>query len=511
MNAPDSVPVVADAPCGRLEGGRRGGVCAFKGIPFASARRWRAPEPVAPWSGVRSARAAGAIAPQNPTAMAALIGGSKGDPDLSEDCLFLNVWTPACDGAKRPVMVWIYGGAFINGAGSVPLYSGGPLAQTGDVVVVTINYRLGSFGFLRLTGITDGRIEAGGSEGLLDQIAALEWVRANIAAFGGDADNVTIFGESAGGMSVGALLGSAKARGLFHKAISQSGGAHIGHAPDHADRIADVFLHHLGVKANDTAALLATPIAALLAAQTALVSEVDTKHDPHKLGGLAFQPAIDGNVLHEPPIDAVRGGAARGVALLAGTTSEEWKLYTAMDTSMHAMDEGKLERWAQRMFGDAAASLLAAAPDGSPYERYVSLQTNRVFREPTSRLLAAQASHAPVYEYVFDWRSPAMGGAFGACHALELGFVFGSYSMKGADMFFGTGPQADAISQAMMQAWTSFAHSGKPHASTLEVWPAWSSAVPAAMVFGAGERPAQVRRFEQARVWHALPDAAVGP
>ena len=511
MNAPESIPVIAEAACGKLEGSRREGICAFKGIPFATARRWSAPERVAPWAGVREARAAGHVAPQNPTAIAALIGGAKGEPTQSEDCLSLNVWTPACDSAKRPVMVWIHGGAFINGTGSVPLYSGLPLSQAGNVVVVTINYRLGSFGFLRLAEVTGGRVASGGSEGLLDQIAALEWVRDNIAAFGGDAGNVTIFGESAGGMSVGALLGSAKAQGLFHKAISQSGGAHIGHAPDHASKIADVFLHHLGVKANDPAALFAAPIPALLSAQLALLGEVDGQHDPHKLGSMAFRPVIDGAVLTGTPIDAVRDGASRGVPLLAGSTTEEWKLYTAMDTAAHAMDESKLHRWAERMFGAAAPALLAADADGTPYERFVSMQTDRVFREPTLRMLAAQAKHAPVFEYVFDWRSPAMGGAFGACHALELGFVFGSYKLKGPDMFFGSGPQADAVSQAMIEAWTSFAHTGVPRASNLEAWPPWSSTSPAARVLGADSRAAHMSRFELPHAWAAVPDALVGP
>ena len=511
MNAVETVPVIVDTESGKLEGVRKNALSVFKGIPFATAKRWAAPERMAPWTGVRPARMAGAIAPQNPTMMAALMGGAKSDAEHSEDCLHLNIWTPACDNAKRPVMVWIHGGAFINGAGSVPLYGGAPLAQAGDAIIVTINYRMGGFGFLRLADITNGQVGAGGSEGLLDQIAAIEWVRDNIAAFGGDAGNVTIFGESAGGMSVGSLLASRKARGLFHKAISQSGGAHAVHTSDHANRIADVFLHHLGVKANDAAALHAVPIEALLAAQTALLSEIDAKHDPHKLGGLAFRPSIDGVALEVTPIDAVRDGASSGVALLAGTTTEEWKLYTAMDSAAHAMDEGKLQRWAERTFGDAAPSLLAADRDGSPYERFISMQTDRVFREPTRRMLAAQAKHAPVYQYVFDWRSPAMGGAFGACHALELGFVFGSYSHKGADQFFGTGPQADATSQAMIEAWTSFARDGKPRAANLEAWPTWSRAAPAAMVFGADTRAGHVSRFEMAPAWGALPDRLVGP
>jgi para-nitrobenzyl esterase len=507
MNVVESVPVLVEAPCGKLEGSRRGGLSNFKGIPFATARRWHMPERVQPWSGVRSARAAGAVAPQNPTPLEGLIA-SGGKTVQSEDCLFLNVWTPACDGAKRPVMVWIHGGAFSTGAGSIGLYSGKNLATVGDVVVVTINYRLSSLGFLRLADITKGRIRSTGAEGIADQIAALGWVRDNIAAFGGDPANVTIFGESAGGMSVACLLASPKACGLFHKAISQSGSAHIARPREHANRVAEVFLGHLGAAAND---LERAPVEALLKAQAALVAEVDNQQDPHKLGSMALQPVVDGDVLPLWPIEAVRAGSAAGVPVIAGTTTEEWKLWTALDAKFHTIGEDKLARWVERTFGDNASALLAEDRDGTPYERYVSMQTNRAFREPTLRLLAAQSANAPVYEYVFDWRSPAMGGAFGACHALELGFVFGTHSLPGADNFFGKGPEADAISRAMIEAWTSFARTGVPKADGIEAWPQWSTGSPGAMVFGADSRTAHVSRFELPKAWAALPDRLVGP
>ncbi len=505
MNAVEAVPEIVNTPSGKLEGMRRRGVSAFKGIPFAKAKRWHAPKPAGPWAGVRSAMEFGDIAPQNPTALQGLIGTSAGEQ--GEDCLTLNVWTPGCDGAKRPVMVWIHGGAFVTGAGSLGLYNGRALVAAGGVVVVTINYRLGGLGFLRLADVSGGRIPSTGSEGLQDQIMALEWVQDNIDAFGGDAGNVTLFGESAGGMAVVSLLASPKARGLYHKAICQSGGGHIGHSTAHATRIAEVFLKHLGVSVTD---IERAPVEALLKAQLDLLTEVDAQHDPHKLGTMAFQPVIDGEVLLQRPIDAVRGGSAKGVPLIAGTTTEEWKLWTALDTKLQTMEVAKLERWAERMFGEKASSLLAADHDGTPYERYVSMQTDRAFREPTLRLLAAQAAQAPVYEYVFDWRSPAAGGVFGACHAIELGFVFGSYNAQGPDRFFGTGPEADALNGAMMQAWTSFARTGVPHAEGLESWPNWSKGTPAAMVFGADTRPGHVSQFELPAAWAALPDAMIG-
>jgi para-nitrobenzyl esterase len=505
MNVAEKLPVIVETASGKLEGTRRSGVCAFKGIAFATAKRWQAPQRAEAWAGVRAATSIGKMAPQNPTPLQGIIGTSGGE--LGEDCLSLNVWTPGCDAGMRPVMVWIHGGAFVTGAGSLGLYNGTPLVTTGGVVVVTINYRLGNLGFLRLADVTGGRVASAGSEGLKDAIMALEWVRDHISAFGGDPGNVTIFGESAGGMAVAALLASPPARGLYHKAICQSGGGHIGHTPEHANRIAEVFLKHLGLGAGE---LESVTVAALLKAQLDLLSEIDAQQDPHKLGVLAFQPTVDGEVLQQRPIDAVRGGSAKGVPLIAGTTTEEWKLWTALDSNIQAMDESKLERWAERMFGSHAASVLAADRDGSPYERYVSMQTDRAFREPTLRLLAAQSAQAPVYEYVFDWRSPAVGGAFGACHALELGFVFGSHSGNGPDKFFGTGAEADALNLAMMQAWTSFAHTGVPRADGVEAWPKWSKTAPAAMVFGADSRAAHVSRFELPAAWAALPDGLVG-
>jgi para-nitrobenzyl esterase len=257
--------------------------------------------------------------------------------------------------------------------------------------------------------------------------------------------------------------------------------------------------------------LESVPVAALLKAQADLVAEVDNSQDPHKLGAMALQPVVDGDVLALWPIQAVRAGSAAGVPVIAGTTTEEWKLWTALNQEFHTMDEGKLERWASRTFGEEATALLAADRDGTPYERYVSMQTDRAFREPTLRLLAAQSAQAAVYEYVFDWRSPAVGGVFGACHALELGFVFGTHNLPGADNFFGKGPEADAINRAMMQAWTSFARTGVPAANGIETWPQWSKASPAAMVFGADSRAAHVSRFELPKAWDALPDRLVGP
>lgn len=481
-----------DAPCGALRGRRDGDIHIFKGIPFGIAARSRPAERVEPWAGLREAQTSGAISPQNPNALDGFIGGTPAAQ--SEDCLNLNVFTPGLDSPKRAVMVWIHGGAFVTGSGCFKLYDGRHLAALG-VVVVTINYRLGALGFLRHGGAT-------GSEGIADQILALEWVRDNIKAFGGDPGNVTIFGESAGAMSVACLLAAPSARGLFHKAILQSGAGHIARSPDHAERTAASFRRHLS---GDP---LTAPVDAILKAQAAVIDEVDNRRDPNRLGAMPFQPCADGTIVSRRPIDAVRAGAAAGIPVLCGTTSEEWKLWTALDAQFHTMDDERLERWAHRMFGEHAPGLLRAGTYAANYDRYVGMQTHRAFREPALRMLAAQSAHAPVYDYVFDWRSPAFNGAFGACHALDLAFVFGTHQTPKADMFFGAGPQADALASAMTTAWAQFAKTGAPGTQD---WARWSAQRPASMVFGSHDGAARAAQPDIDPVWRDLPDPFVGP
>jgi len=247
---------------GWVRGTRRGGVLAFRGIPYAAPPlgrlRLRPPEPPAPWAGVRDARASGAGAPQPVSTLGGMFSRIAGPAATSEDCLTLDVATPAADGARRPVLVWIHGGAFVMGAGSALVYGGAGLARRGDVVVVTLNYRLGALGWLALGDVAPGAGFAA-NLGLRDQLAALEWVQRNIAAFGGDPDNVTVFGESAGAMSVGALLGAPRARGLFARAIAQSGAADHCSSRDEAARVARAFLRALGLAPDEAAKLADVP------------------------------------------------------------------------------------------------------------------------------------------------------------------------------------------------------------------------------------------------------------
>jgi para-nitrobenzyl esterase len=494
---------------GRVSGISKDGVLRFNGIPFArppiGKLRWQPPEPPEPWSGVRDCSRFGLIAPQIQSAAEGLLGGTAGQK--SEDCLYLNIWTPGCDSAKRPVMVWIHGGAFVTGAGSVGTYNGKHLAARGDAVIVTLNYRLGVLGFLNLRDATDGRLPGAGTEGIADQIAALKWVRQNIARFGGDPANVTIFGESAGGMSVGALLASPAARGLFHKAIPQSGAADIGHSRERSARIARLVLDRLGVAPADAAKLMDVPWETILDAQKQVLDE------PRETGGLPFGPTIDGAILPKRAIHCVREGSAAGVAVLTGTNRDEWKLFTAASPKLRLMDEAKLVRLTARLVGaEYAPVVLGAYDSGSPFERWNAVMTDHSFAVPAVRLAEAQAAHASTFLYRFDWKSNFLGGVLGSCHALELGFVFGTYREKLAAAFFGSGARAEALSAAMMDCWLAFARNGDPSTALVGAWPTYDAASRPVVIFDdraphLENGPDEVRR----KAWESVPESSIGP
>ncbi len=503
---------------GRLEGDEQDGLLVFKGVPFAAApagsRRWLAPEKREAWTGVRDARRFGAVAPQNAVTNQAL-AAMKIEQAQSEDCLNLNVWTPGLDGARRPVMVWIHGGGFTIGAGSQEIYNGTVLARRGNVVMVTINYRLGPLGFLRLNDVTSGRIPSSGNEGLLDQIAALQWVRDNIAEFGGDPDNVTIFGESAGGMSIGALLAMPSARGLFHKAIPQSGSCDTISSVARANRTAERVLSKLGVSADDVEAIRALPVAQLLTG----VFGADGKTPDRELG-MAYQPVVDGTVIPRELIEMVAQGSAAGVAVMVGSNLEEWKLFSAMDPSAQKLDEaGLVARMSKRLTADFASSVIAkyesarasAGVSVTPPELYSAIETDRVFRMPGVRLAEIHGrSERHVYNYLFTWRSPAMRGALGSCHALELGFVFGTNHLAGMWRFAGEGPGAEKLAIEMQDAWLAFARDGDPSCASLGEWAGYTEARRATMLFGETSSVADAPFEQERRAWDGVGAGILG-
>lgn len=493
--------MIVEIAQGRLQGSRDGDVLRFAGIPFAKATRWHMPEPADPWSGICDARRYRSIAVQDPEQIDILKGPVA---PQSEDCLFLNIWTPACDSNKRAVLFWIHGGGFVTGSGQIGAYEGTHLAARGDVVVVTINYRLGAFGFLNLRDATDGKVPGTGAEGLADQVAALRWVRDNIAAFGGDPGNVTIFGESAGSGSVCALMAAPSAKGLFHKAICESGAAHLGMAREKSAEIARQVLARLGC-ADDPAKALSASAGDLFKAQHAVATESGGRP------GLVFGPTADGDVLPVRAIDAIRRGSAQGVALIAGTARDETKLMFAFSQPFREQPLAELKERMGGWVGDAnVENLIAAYGMQSPYEIATAAITDNVFWYPTVKLLEAQSQFAPSYAYRIDWPSPMMAGGLGACHVIEVGFVFGTYGRDEVRDFFGTGSAADALSAAMMDHWIAFAKNGNPATPTLD-WPRYHAARRATMIFGDGtphvvNDPNATRR----EAWNAVGEERIG-
>jgi para-nitrobenzyl esterase len=421
--------------------------------------------------------------------------------EQSEDCLYLNVYTPRADSARRPVLFWIHGGGFTGGSASQALYDGGRLAARGDVVVVTINYRLGALGYLALPGVTPNL-------GQLDQIAALRWVRDNIARFGGDASNVTIFGESAGGMAVATLLAMPGARGLFRRAIPQSGAAHHTQTFESAERVARTLLEELG--SGDVAKLADAPVAQILAAQARTQAKQMAGG-----AGLGFAPVIDEDAIPTHPLAAVRDGAARDVALLVGTTRDESKLFRLGLADAPPIDEARLLRRVRALLGsreshaerviEAYRGARAGRASTEPSELLDAIETDRSFRIPAIRLAEAQHRHQPdSYMYLFTWPSPARRGALGACHALELPFVFGTLDAPTMDRFAGSGPDAEALAARMMDAWLAFARSGRPGHADLPDWSPYETGRRATLVFDRAPELAHAPLDAERAVWDGM-------
>jgi para-nitrobenzyl esterase len=466
--------VIVDTPSGPVQGLEKRGVLQFRGIPYARAERFRAPQRVAPWAETRDATQFGLTAPQNAGFTEALVGAP--DRPSGEDCLVLNVFTPAADEGSRPVMVWIHGGGFTSGAGSVPWYDGTNLVLRGDVVVVTINYRLGALGFLQL-GHLDAAFAGSGANGIRDQVMALEWVRDNIDAFGGDPGQVTIFGESAGGMSVGTLLGTPAAAGLFHGAIAQSGAAAHSHGPETAEWVTGRMLSALDLSPTSVEGLLAAPVDRLLAAQATVEagrSLAFAEGEGPQVGALTFQPVVDGTVLPGPVLDAVSAGSAPGVPLVIGSTAEEWNLFHIRARTAGSLTEEELQRRVATLAGDRAGEVIDAyrsrAAGIGPDAVLCSIMTDHVFRIPAIRLAEAHGPHAPrVSMYRFDYASPALG----ACHAIDVPFVFDNLERRGVDILLGGLDEGShTLAGRTAQAWVTAARSGVPAHDDL-VWPAY--------------------------------------
>ncbi len=485
---------VVEVRGGRIRGVRRRGHWSFSGVPYAGstagANRWRPPTAPSPWSGLKACDQFGPIACQSPGLVEMSLGG---EPDeRSEDCLSLNIWTPELDDARRPVMVWIHGGSFLTGSGAGSLYRGGTLAREGDVVVVTVNYRLGYLGFLAHPALEDGSQSwLDGQEwsgfanwGLADLVAALGWVHDHIGDFGGDPANVTLFGESAGGMSVSALMAAPAARGLFHRAIVESGPPYT-YSADEASERAERLATHLGVPMT-RAALEQVPAEDLVRAASQL-GQAEAHHDD---SGLLLMPAVDGGLLASEPEAEVASGSSSGVPLLIGTNRDESSFFTVANPVLSSLDDRGLRGWMRRLTDDASVidELVATFREVrsargeavTPRDLWVAISTEYVFRLPTVRFADAHAGAADpgtgTFGYLFTWETPAFGGSLGSSHALEIPFVFGTIHNPAVQAFSGGGEVAFSLSAVMREAWTAFARSGSPVATGgLAAWPTWDA------------------------------------
>ncbi len=445
---------------------------AFLGVPFAAApvgdRRWRPPQPTEPWDGVLECTRPGPAAVQ--------VLRKPGGPlpaqtyEIGEDCLNLNVYTPACDDAKRPVFFWVHGGSYQNGRGASN--DGTQLCRNGDIVVVTVNYRMGLLGFIELAWLDESRV---GSHnlGIQDQIAGLQWVRDNIAAFGGDPDQVTICGESAGAGSVLAILASPSADGLFHRVISQSAPAAFG--PPH-ETVARNLAEHVGATSiDDLLALTADELLAaqgtLLAAGTSAMERADPPALPDN-SGRGFRPAIDGITVTR---DAAHAAGERAVPILIGTNDDEGTMFALhLDRAMTIY--GLRAIAAQRVGGrvdDVITAYQAEYPDFTPHP--IAVQWMGDLRFWTCSLDVADAAveaGTPVHVYRFSWKAQGLGGTFGAMHALEIPFVW--KTMLGWDLAFGTEPPPE-LSDQLHQAWISYVRTGDPSHDGIGEWPAYDT------------------------------------
>lgn len=447
---------------GKLEGLNQDGLDVFLGIPFAAPpvgkRRWLPPRPPEPWTGVRDAKSFGPSAIQStiPGTVGELIGIAVGE--TSEDCLYLNVWTPACDSAKRPVMVWIHGGGNTVGSGSQPRVNGAQLAKTGDVVVVTLNYRLGALGFLHAPALGSS-----GNEALLDQVAGLRWVKEQIEHFGGNPNNVTVFGQSAGGFDIAQLMAMPAAKGCFDKAIPMSGSltnqVSAESAVETAEKLAEAF--------GGFDRLRDVPAEQIHAHQT-------------QLPGARWAPTRDGRVIVEDAADVLkRGDHTLGMPVMIGHTRDESTLFTIFNRQFENMDRGQLHELLERAVGERTDSALesyvvdreAETLGTEPIDLWSAVSTDRMFRMPAIRTAEAHQNHTKqLWMYRFDYESPAHDGRLQSCHSLDIPFVWGTYDSDRMQRFCGQGESVEILSSKLMQSYLAFAHEGDPNHAGIPSW-----------------------------------------
>lgn len=477
---------------GRLRGRWEGGVAAFRGVPYAAPPvgklRFKPPQHAPAWEGERSADADGPVPPQPPSRLDRAMGSLK--LEQGEDCLTLTIHTPKPDNARRPVLVWIHGGAFLSGAGSLSWYSGAVMARRGDMVVVSVNYRLGVLGFFHMPGFNEPNL------GLQDQFAALEWVKRNIAHFGGDPDNVTIAGQSAGAYSMLAMLGSPSARACFRRAIVQSAPFTLPPKPV-ADTVA-TSKRLLAALGRDVEALRTAPVEEIIAAQV----KVMMAEARFASATPPFIPVADGKLLGESLLpSAVAGAMEKDV--LVGYTKDEFAAFFAVDERVTKADQATVDGRFRDFFGSAAVAAreeyAAHLPGASPGGLLQGMMTDHMFAAGTHAFAERVASLGrPGFVYRFDWA--AEGNAFGACHCIELPFVFNNPADWAAPML--AGGKTGGLPDQMQDAWIAFARHGDPNHAGLAAWPRYDAAQRMVMCFDSrSEARSDPAEFALRRYW----------
>jgi para-nitrobenzyl esterase len=494
-------PVVGTTRFGKILGRRTNGSCVFKGVPYARTPTRLAP-PAAPkrWRDTRDALEFGPRAIQ---AAASLEG-------MSESCQMLNVWTPALGRGKRPVMVWLHGGGFMNGSANTDLYDGTDLNREGDVVVVTLNHRLGAFGYLQLAE-AGSEYESSGCVGMLDIVAALRWIHENIENFGGDAGNVTLFGESGGGGKVIALMAMPAAKGLFHRAIVQSGALlRTAITAEQGRLFAAELFAEMKLSPAEYQKLLSAPPEVLMRAQAAVLRRAGTPGSGGSTAQRPFSPII-GRELPEQPFDPLAPKVSANVPLLIGANKEETRFFFTGTPELYALDAANLKARLQPLLGQQTDTVVDAyrkfRPDASATDLFFAITTAQMYGYTTIRVAQRKAEQrrAPAYLYQFAYEGSQLGGnppvAIKSGHSMEIPFVF-AHPRTGPD---GSIPDHErSLSRQMSQAWIAFAKNGNPNHTGMPQWPAYSTEQRAAMVFDKNSAVVADPHPQERQLWERL-------
>jgi para-nitrobenzyl esterase len=505
---PEVQLAVAETTRGRVRGVITDGIRSFKGIPYgastAGVNRFLAARPAPAWGGIRDATAYGPMCPQDVPPASPLAASWAAEQPMSEDCLTLNVWTPALrDYHKRPVMVWFHGGGFASGTAGLSVSDGTNLAKKGDVVVISVNHRLNVFGHLYLTRLGGAEFAESGNLGILDLAAALRWIHANVAEFGGDPANITVFGQGGGGAKVSMLMAMPQTRGLFHRAIVQSGSRLDGLTPDEANAAAQQFLRAVDVPANDLTRLQKLPFDMILAALRRLARGPGQKP--------SFGPVVDGRYLPKNPWSPEGPAFSAAIPMLIGSTrTETTSLIGARDPSVFNLDDADLRKrlteWVpagdldkiiagyRRLGGETTAAGL-----------FFAITTARRFRQQAwaqADRKAAQNS-GQVWLYELDWPTPVDGGKWRSPHGLDVPLVFDN--VANAASMTGAEEAARSMAAQISASWLAFARTGNPNNKAIPTWTAFRAPEHATMLFDTKTRLANNFRDDERALLGSLP------